>query len=68
MPKYAKNYRGVVMDKSILETVHESVNDLYEIGLVDAIIMREFDSLCLQEVHEMRPQDIKEIRIREKVN
>jgi putative transcriptional regulator len=56
------------MDKTILETVHESAKDLYEIGLIDATTMREFDSLCLQEVHEMKPQDIKEIRIREKVS
>jgi len=34
------------MDKTILETVHESAKDLHEIGLVDAITMREFDSLA----------------------
>ena len=35
------------MDKSILKVVHESANDLYEAGVIDAVTMREYDVLCL---------------------
>ena len=38
------------MKKSILENVHESMQDLHDIGLVDKQTMREFDSLCLPKV------------------
>ena len=56
------------MDKSILETVHESAQDLYDIGLLDKLTMREFDSLCLQKVKEYTPTQIKEIRLRNKAS
>lgn len=38
------------MDKSILETVHDSVKGLYDAGIVDATTMHEFDVLCLPPV------------------
>jgi len=56
------------MDKSILETVHESAQDLYDIGLLDKRTMRNFDSLCLPKVEEYTPTQIKEIRLRNKAS
>ena len=56
------------MDKSILETVHESVQDLHDIGLVDKQTMREFDSLCLPKVKDYSSTQIKEIRLRNKAS
>ena len=56
------------MDKSILEVVHESAADMQEIGLIDTITMREFDAICLPEVKEMKPKNIKELRKREKIS
>lgn len=34
------------MKKSILEVVHESAKDLFEIGLMDETTMRSFDTKC----------------------
>jgi len=58
------------MDKSILEVVHESVEDLHKIGLVDTITMHHFDTICnhLPRVKELSPKKIKEIRVREKLS
>lgn len=42
------------MDKSITEVVHESVKGLYDVGLVDAKTMKNFDVLCLPEIHKQR--------------
>ena len=60
--------RHKTMDKSILENVHESMQDLYDIGLVDKQTMREFDSLCLPKVKEYTSTQIKEIRLRNKAS
>jgi len=56
------------MKKSILESIHETVKGLHDIGLVDAVTMREFDALCLTPVDELSPGEIKSIRLREKVS
>jgi putative transcriptional regulator len=56
------------MSKSILETVHESVRGLYEIGLVDATTMRKFDAQCLEPAKKMSKAEIKKIRLKVKVS
>ena len=56
------------MDKSILENVHESMQDLHDIGLLDKQTMREFDSLCLPKVKDYSSTQIKEIRLRNKAS
>ena len=56
------------MKKSILEVVHESAKGLYDADLVDAQTMRTFDALCLSPVRELSPNQIKKIRLREKVS
>ena len=56
------------MKKSILETVHESIQDMHDAGIVDKQTMREFDSLCLPEVTEYTSVQIKEIRLRNKAS
>lgn len=56
------------MDKSILEVVLESVNGLYDAGLVDTTTMHEFNALCLTPVEDLTPREIKSIRLREKVS
>jgi len=35
------------MSDRLLRTLHETAQDLHEIGLMDAMTMREFDVLCL---------------------
>jgi putative transcriptional regulator len=56
------------MDKSILETVHESAEDMHDIGLLDKQTMREFDALCLPEVKIYTARQIKQIRERNNVS
>lgn len=56
------------MKKSILEVVHESVESLYDAGLVDAITMHEFNALCLTPIESLSPREIKSLRLREKVS
>lgn len=38
-----------------MAAAHETAQDLYEIGLIDARTMREFDEACLTPVMEMTP-------------
>ena len=56
------------MEISVLEMVHESAKDMREIGAISAVTMKEYDALCLPEVQELSPVQIKEIRKREKVS
>jgi putative transcriptional regulator len=56
------------MDKSILETVHESAKDMLDIDLLDKQTMREFDALCLPEVTTYTARQIKQIRMRNKIS
>jgi len=56
------------MKKSILEVVHESVEGLYDAGLVDATTMHEFNAMCLTPVESLSPREIKSLRLREKVS
>lgn len=50
------------MDKSILDTVHESTKGLHKVGVVSDVTLREFDALCLPPVKTYTPAQIKRIR------
>ena len=56
------------MDKSILEVVLESMQDMHDAGVVDKQTMREFDALCLPKVKSYTARQIKQIRMRNKVS
>jgi putative transcriptional regulator len=56
------------MKQSILKMVHESVEGLYDAGLVDATTMHEFNAMCLTPVESLSPREIKSLRLREKVS
>ena len=45
-------------------SVHVTVKDLYEIGLVDKATMRRFDASCLTVVEDLSPKEIAAIRER----
>ncbi len=51
------------MEKSILEIVHEGAKDLHEAGVMDAVTMRDFDSLCLPPITAFTPKQIKSLRL-----
>lgn len=56
------------MKKSILETIHSSVEELHEIDLVDEVTMREFDAMCLPPIKEYSAIEIRRIRKRNNVS
>lgn len=45
-----------------LAAIHQTMEDLNEIGLVDKITMKKFDDSCLVPVEEFSPEDIRSIR------
>ena len=51
------------MTKSILDTVHETAQDLSQAGAMDVATLREFDALCLPPVKEYTAAQIKRIRL-----
>lgn len=51
------------MDKSILDMVHESAQDLHAAGVMKETTLREFDALCLPPVKEYTASQIRHIRI-----
>lgn len=51
-----------------LEVAHGLAADLHAVGLYSPRTMREFDALCLTTVRPITPQDIKELRARERVS
>jgi len=56
------------MDKSILETIHETADGLHRAGVMDTKTMREFDALCLPPVKEYTATQIKRIRLHNKAS
>ena len=56
------------MNKSILDTVHETASDLNKAGVMGEMTMREFDALCLPEVKELSAAQIKRLRQKEKAS
>ena len=50
------------MDKSILETIHETMEDLHEVEVIDKKTMRKYDALCLSPVKSYSAGQIKRIR------
>ena len=51
-----------MMDKSILDMVHETAQDLHAAGVMKEATLREFDALCLPPVKEYTAEEIKYIR------
>jgi putative transcriptional regulator len=58
----------ILMKKTLLEVAYEAANDLYEAGVIDAITMREYDALCIPPVRDLSANQIKRIRLHEKVS
>lgn len=52
----------------MLATLHETVSDLHEAGLVDKRTMRRFDESCLTPVNNLSPDEIKAIRVKSQVS
>ncbi|WP_058532977.1 helix-turn-helix domain-containing protein [Legionella saoudiensis] len=51
-----------------LGALHETMNDMFESGIIDKKTMREFDLSCLTPIHQFLPEEIKALREREQVS
>ncbi|MBL4868338.1 MAG: DNA-binding transcriptional regulator [Pseudomonadales bacterium] len=56
------------MNKSILEVMHETAQDLHEAGAMNEVTMREFDALCLAPIKKYSGNQIKRIRTKNKAS
>ncbi len=55
-----KQYRSRLM-----ASIHETAEGLHAAGVMDKRTMREFDQLCLTPVRQLRPSEIRALRLRE---
>jgi len=56
------------MSSKILKAVHETAKNLHDAGIMNTITMREFDMLCLKPARKMTPNQIKKVRLKEKIS
>ncbi len=52
----------------VLASVHETALDMVDAGVMSKQTLREFDVMCLTPVEEMAPDDIRELRLRERAS
>lgn len=48
--------------------IHETMDTLHQIGAIDKKTMRDFDVACLKPAHAMKPEEIRQLRERERVS
>jgi putative transcriptional regulator len=53
---------------AILEAVRETAKGLHAAGVMDRVMLREFDRLCLPPVEVLQPEEIKKIREKSRVS
>jgi putative transcriptional regulator len=58
-----KRYRS-----EVFAAIHETMEGLHEVGAIDKQTMREFDEACLTPVRILSPEEIKTIRLRERIS
>ena len=51
-----------------LAAVHETALGLHEASVMDKRTMKAFDEMCLTPVEELMPEEIRQIRLREKAS
>jgi putative transcriptional regulator len=59
----SKKYRSEAMS-----AIHETMEALHDVGVIDKQTMRHFDEACLTPVQPLKPEEIKAIREREHVS
>jgi putative transcriptional regulator len=48
--------------------IHETMETLHDVGAIDKQTMRGFDEACLTTVRVLSPEEIKTIRLRERIS
>ena len=56
------------MKESLLNVAHDMAQDLYEVGAIDLMTMHRFDKACLPKVQKMQAEDIKILRLKERLS
>jgi putative transcriptional regulator len=51
----SKKAKTKIYKSEISAAIHESVSDLYEVGLVEKKTMRRFDESCLTPISKLTP-------------
>ena len=51
-----------------LASIHETMDSLHQIGAIDKMTMRDFDTACLETVSKIAPKTIRDLRKREHVS
>lgn len=59
----AKTYKS-----KILRAIHETASDLHEAGAMNKQTLRKFDTMCLTPVKPLSPEEIRNIRLSERVS
>ena len=57
-----------IYKSKVAAAVHESMEGLFEAGVIDKQTMREFDDICLTPVHNFTAKDIQKLRAREGIS
>jgi putative transcriptional regulator len=52
----------------LCRSIHETVSDMFEAGVIDKKTMRQFDESCLTPIRPFTPSEIKALREREEVS
>jgi len=52
----------------ILKAVHKTAKGLQKSGSIDKTTMRKFDALCLTSVHEFTPDQVRALRLKNKLS
>lgn len=55
-------------DKSLLEVLHNSVKSMHDLDIIDGKTMRNFDKACLPNIESLSPNEIKSIRLENKIS
>ena len=56
------------MTDRLRKAVHETATGLHEVGVIDAVTMREFDALCLPPIKQYSAAQIRKLRLRVKAS
>jgi putative transcriptional regulator len=52
----------------LMSSIHETAEGLHAAGVMDKRTMREFDDLCLTPVRQLKPKEIRALRLRERAS
>lgn len=60
--------KRISVEQRLNETINEMAEGLYELNIIDGVTMRDYQLLDIPKVHDFTPQEIKKVRLKEKVS